>query len=352
MINKKILIITPSLNPKENISGISSFVNTLIDNYKEETYAPFYVGKKDNEKRSIKWLISFIIRPFQLFFFIKNEIKLCHYNLGLEPKSIIRDSLLFFIIKIKRVPIILHLHGGRFMNNESHLFSPLIKYFLKNAKQIIVLGSKEKKWITSKYKISEDKINIIPNSIKIPSELNKKINSENLQIIYLGRIDKKKGLQKIIDAITILDNKIPLKIHICGIGPDLEWMKHSIPQKVSNNFIFHGLVVGENKNKILKNSDIFLLPSDFEGLPISLLESMGLGVIPIVTPVGSIPEVVNNNNGILINNAEDISNAIELLFKDNNLANKLSNNAYLQIKNNFSVSNLKDKIRETYKKVK
>ena len=129
-------------------------------------------------------------------------------------------------------------------------------------------------------------------------------------------------------------------------------MKHSIPQKVSNNFIFHGLVVGENKNKILKNSDIFLLPSDFEGLPISLLESMGLGVIPIVTPVGSIPEVVNNNNGILINNAEDISNAIELLFKDNNLANKLSNNAYLQIKNNFSVSNLKDKIRETYKKVK
>lgn len=238
------------------------------------------------------------------------------------------------------------------MNNESHLFSPLIKYFLKNAKQIIVLGSKEKKWITSKYKISEDKINIIPNSIKIPSELNKKINSENLQIIYLGRIDKKKGLQKIIDAITILDNKIPLKIHICGIGPDLEWMKHSIPQKVSNNFIFHGLVVGENKNKILKNSDIFLLPSDFEGLPISLLESMGLGVIPIVTPVGSIPEVVNNNNGILINNAEDISNAIELLFKDNNLANKLSNNAYLQIKNNFSVSNLKDKIRETYKKVK
>ena len=79
---------------------------------------------------------------------------------------------------------------------------------------------------------------------------------------------------------------------------------------------------------------------------------MGLGVIPIVTPVGSIPEVVNNNNGILINNAEDISNAIELLFKDNNLANKLSNNAYLQIKNNFSVSNLKDKIRETYKKVK
>jgi glycosyltransferase involved in cell wall biosynthesis len=81
---------------------------------------------------------------------------------------------------------------------------------------------------------------------------------------------------------------------------------------------------------MLKKCDIFLLPSFYEGLPMSLLETMSFGQVPIVTPVGSIPMVIIDNvNGIFIRlkNTEDIVNAVTELKKNKNFTTTLSQKA-------------------------
>ena len=81
------------------------------------------------------------------------------------------------------------------------------------------------------------------------------------------------------------------------------------------------------------------MPTYFEGLPMSLLECMSYGIVPVITPVGSIPEVVvDGNNGMFIKvkDTDSIVEAIRKINSDRNLLNRLSVNARNTIFSKFS----------------
>lgn len=81
------------------------------------------------------------------------------------------------------------------------------------------------------------------------------------------------------------------------------------------------------------------MPTYFEGLPMSLLECMSYGIVPVITPVGSIPEVVvDGNNGLFIKvkDTDSIVDAISKINSDRNVLNKLSVNARETIFSKFS----------------
>ena len=94
----------------------------------------------------------------------------------------------------------------------------------------------------------------------------------------------------------------------------------------------HGWLSDEDLLKIRKKAHVFLLPSYNEGLPMALIEAMSLGLVPIVTPVGGIPEVIKHmENGIIVKpgDSDEISNFLDILFSDRNLLRELSINARL-----------------------
>ena len=110
-------------------------------------------------------------------------------------------------------------------------------------------------------------------------------------------------------------------------------------QALGRHFEYAGLVFGEAKCRFLRSLDLFILPSYFEGLPMSLLECMSYGVTPVVTPVGSIPNVVENGvNGIFIRHHDEdsIVEAILRLDKDRVLLHALGKEARQTILNGFS----------------
>lgn len=80
-----------------------------------------------------------------------------------------------------------------------------------------------------------------------------------------------------------------------------------------------GWVSGEEKNKLLNEVDVFILPSYNEGLPISILEAMSYNLPIVSTNVGGIPEILKNEyNGYLINpgDLEALENAISILINN------------------------------------
>jgi glycosyltransferase involved in cell wall biosynthesis len=101
----------------------------------------------------------------------------------------------------------------------------------------------------------------------------------------------------------------------------------------------------------LKKCNVFLLPSFFEGLPIALLESMSFGLVPIVTNVGSIINVVNDGiNGMIVNShsSEDIAFAVEKLSKEKEYLKELSINARQYIFSNFKPEAYISRLNEIY----
>lgn len=122
-------------------------------------------------------------------------------------------------------------------------------------------------------------------------------------------------------------------------------------QWLGDSFEYVGLVSGQTKCDFLRSLDAFVLPTYFEGLPMSLLESMSYGKAPIVTPVGSIPQVVRDGeNGIFVkdHDVDSIVDAIKRLADDRALLIKLGEEARKTIFSQFSPKKYIEKLNDIY----
>jgi glycosyltransferase involved in cell wall biosynthesis len=260
----------------------------------------------------------------------------------LERLAIFRDFFLILLASFFSKPIVLHLRGGLFNLRDD--FPKLFKWFLTFSiiisDKIIVLGEKEFLFYSEKFNIKKSKIVILPNAVETVDLQKKKSLKKRFNILFLGRLDKNKGLSEIIDSLSSLNINFILKI--AGDGDDKNWFLRECDLRLKNKFEFHDVVYGSLKNELLMTSDVFLLPSYFEGLPNALLEAMSYGVVPVVTQVGSIPDVViHNKNGIFISvkDTVSISESLMKLYNDYNFFNDLSLNAQSTIKCDFSIKN-------------
>lgn len=112
-----IIITSPSLDPSQNVSGISSVTQFIIDNNKEEKYIHFELGRKDNEKGGISSRILPIIKNILKWnkLLSKYPQTIIHYNFPLSKASILRDPLFIWIAQIKKHKMVIHVHGGVFL---------------------------------------------------------------------------------------------------------------------------------------------------------------------------------------------------------------------------------------------
>ena len=114
-------------------------------------------------------------------------------------------------------------------------------------------------------------------------------------------ITAQKGIYDLLDVIKEIrhDLKDKFCLHIGGNGETERLQKLIDENDLSDLVRFEGWVSGEKKKELLSLADAYILPSYIEGLPISILEAMSYGLPILSTPVGGIPEVVDETNGIL-----------------------------------------------------
>jgi glycosyltransferase involved in cell wall biosynthesis len=152
-----------------------------------------------------------------------------------------------------------------------------------------------------RFRFSPERTFTIPNAATVPLPEAEAYASHKggLRLIYLGRIeDAAKGvfwLPKILDR---LPSEITLTV--AGDGPDLpELRKRSV--RLANRITFLGRVSAERLQGLWAEHDVLLMPSRFEGSPLTLIEAMAAGCIPVVTRIGGVTDVIvtNGQDGIL-----------------------------------------------------
>lgn len=350
-----ILVTSPSLNPSDNVSGISSIVRLLMQYNRDVKYFPFVLGRRDNDKRGLSWLVIQIKTPFKLISFInQNSISAAHFNVAFEPFSLLRDILPFLILVWKKKPLCLHIHGGRYMASVpfNWIYKLLVRTFLKYTSEIVVLSDHEMAFLKNNYPfVNDEVIHVLPNVVELPEEREIQKNFEGvINLLYLGRIDRKKGLEVIAKSLNILsDRKIIFQFNLCGVGPDKEWFLSLLNDVARDSVIDRGLVYGDTKKDVLELSHIFLLPSFYEGLPVALLESMANAIVPIVTPVGSMPDVViNSENGYLVSDCMSIVDAVSELNNNRQFMETMAHQSREIIKERFSITKFIDQINAIY----
>ena len=136
------------------------------------------------------------------------------------------------------------------------------------------------------------------------SELPMRDFTRPLRILYLGRLCQEQKRVRLFPEIyaRLCASGMPFHWTIAGEGDDRGWLEANLkPASPSQTVSFAGWVHNAEVAAILREHDVFLLTSDYEGLPLSLLEAMGYGLVPVASDLKSgIPEVVDASNGCLV----------------------------------------------------
>lgn len=233
---------------------------------------------------------------------IKNKYDIVHYHA-------IGPSLLCFIPRIFGKKVVCTCHGLDWQRDK---WGVLAKYMLKIGEFIGAKFSHEKIVVSESmveyYKKKYNKrVVYIPNGIekKQKKEANKitkkfKLN-KNEYILFLARLVPEKGAHYLIDAFNQIGTD--KKLVIAGGSSHSNEYVFKLKQmaKKNKNIIFTGFVKGEILDELYSNAYLYVLPSEIEGLPISLLEAMAYGQCCLVSDIKENTNVIENNAEIFKN---------------------------------------------------
>ncbi len=135
-------------------------------------------------------------------------------------------------------------------------------------------------------------------------------------LIFVGRLDRSKGVDTILEAIPDLDRSFIESIHFIGDSPDRKkYEEMSKDSKIP--CIFHGYLPRQKIHPLLAISHFLLLPSESEGFPKVVAEGACYGAIPIVSSVSSIPHYINDSNGFLWKSRESYAEILNKALHEN-----------------------------------
>lgn len=206
-----------------------------------------------------------------------------------------RKSLFMAIALIANCPVIFHLHGGGFMRfYETECGAAgrwTIRFFLDRAACVIVLSGRWRAWITG---ITQNRnVICVPNPVA-PVTKPAAPRRRDL-VLFLGRIERRKGIFDLLDAISALRTSVPAVRLVCAGGGDIESVaRYAERLGIGDAVSLPGWVAPPERQSLMDRAAVYVQPSYTEGLPMGLLEAMAAGLPVIATEVGGIPDVVTH----------------------------------------------------------
>jgi glycosyltransferase involved in cell wall biosynthesis len=221
----------------------------------------------------------------------------------------------------------------------------VIKNSCKWAKRIVVVSNNTKKDLQMLYKVPKEKIEVVhegyDNNVQYPIyniRLDSKLHMPNFKyLLFVGRLEERKNICGIVEAFEILKSKysIPHKLVLVGkFGHGEDDIKKKLANsQYKEDVILAGYVEGEKKWGLIKNSEVFLFPTLYEGFGLPILEAQSMGVPVVSSNVSSMPEVAGQ--GAILVDPEDpeaIAEAVNKIIASDSLRGDIVEKGYQNIK--------------------
>ena len=356
-------------------SGRSGGIETLCNNIdKYGNIDNFWVflfdgGKIADEMNTRNPNKVYILKynKYKLFKFIrkitdickKNKIDIINIHHGGTYCNLLFTALKKYNKDIKFVRTLHSCYEDKYNLSKNFISNKLNLYYLNKALQesdlIVCVSKAVMKTYENKFNIRNKKRVVIYNGIDniFLKDSNREYDSNRKNhLIYVGRIEKVKGIDILIDAFSILyKNHKEIDLTIVGTGSQYETLKEKCKYLKINDKVFF---IGEKTSvkDYLDKSEIFIYPSIWEeAFGISVVEAMARDCIPITFNKGGLLEIITNNkNGFLVNEVsiDKLANTIEeVINMDENKRRLIVNNTNETAKK-FTVNNTIKELEKEY----
>ncbi|GAB6599046.1 glycosyl transferase [Bacillus cereus] len=349
----KVIMIGSHLRVTGGITRVvKNYIKAGLNKKVNLEYFPSYYGS--NHLINIVFFVFQYIKLFIKLVVLKQTYDIAHIHMSYKG-SFIRKACIINLCSKVGIPIIVHMHGGYFKQfyfESSESRKKKIICTLNKADVLIALGDEWKSYYES---ICDTRVISIENAV-FPKNYGLSDN-EKIYITAMGLLSAKKGTYDLIKVAERLNGKIDpkYKFVLAGDG-EVDQVKKKINHlNLEDLFMVPGWVSDEKIiDEIYSKSILYILPSYFEGMPMSILEAMSYGLPIISTNVGSIAGVVREENGVIVEpgNIDGMEKAILHLLNEPEKIKKMHFNNIKKIESQYNIYNGLDQIITLYQEVK
>ena len=342
----KIAIVCNSYPTKKNETN-QIFIKNLVMELNKQSITPDvyynpiynYWGNASNSKGIISNIIKY---SFFSIGILRLIIRIRSYDL-LNPHGVMASGFVSVLIKrFFNISVALHIHGGdlNLYKSSSKIYKKIYDVTIANSDIIIVNSNDIKKKVLKLTGTAPNKLTVISPGIDyekfypmdhkhiMDHKKTYNIHNDKTVLLFAGNAIKRKGLDILVNALSLLTDKELEKIFliICSEGPEINTAKDNLNDiKVSVIFLKK---TDQSGLRILYNiATIFIFPSREEPLGLVGLEAIACGTPVIGSNVGGIPEYINKNNGLLFdpNHPRELANKISAVLNNKKLILSLNN---------------------------
>lgn len=312
----KVLMIGPDRSVH---GGISAVVNNLYEAGLAEKIQLKYIATMVDGSKGRKLVQAGI--AYVKFLLTIPFYQILHVNMAADV-SCYRKKIFIDMADAFGKKILIHEHGGDF---EGFYYERCgekqrkrIKKSLNKAEVFLVLSESWKDFF--KTIVDENKIHILQNGILIPDR--EKTNYGSHSVLFLGRLCKEKGIGELLEAVPAIQKRIPdFKLILGGVWEEGSGALKKKAEALSDTVLCPGWVLAKERERLMEECSIFVLPTWFEGQPVSLLEAMAAGMCAVASAVGGIPQIMGEaegKTGLLLRpkDAETLADSLIMLLND------------------------------------
>jgi glycosyltransferase involved in cell wall biosynthesis len=258
---------------------------------------------------------------------------------------------------LSRTPMVLTFYGAELLLSKKY---PFVTYFLRHSlKHAAAVQCISSFTAGEVRKLTDRPVRIIPYGCTVaPRPAVKDWAKPTKDVLFVGRLVTRKGLDYLLRAMPLLSVKAPVHLHVVG-GGDKAATWHALAREfhVEDMVTFHGIVSNEELRRHYAHADAFVLPAivdergDTEGLGVVLVEALSFAVPVVASDVGGIPDVIKDAyTGLLVpeKDPEALANAIARVLHDRALAESLARNGLRHARDYFDWQSITRQVLDLY----
>ncbi len=360
MKENKILVLIPS--PKK-AGGQASYWRVL-SKYLRGKIRCFVRGRR-GEGVFFRLSSPFILLYdyFRFFIICLGKVSLIHINSTFSPAAVLRDSAFMLISGITGKRVLLSYHGWNKMFEKhiekgmaGRIYRRLFFYSSSITAMTESAGIKLKEW---GYRGKIIKESTFADDALIgefsENDIHRRFNNEDdcLKMLFLSRIERQKGIFEAVDAYAILKKRHDkILLSVAGEGSMLGRLRRYIKSMHYEGIVIEGNVEGEAKRRLFAQSDIFILPTCMDSMPIAMVEAIAFGLPVITNDVGGIPDFfIQGRMGYMAKggSAGEIAELAEKLINDREKRKEISIFNYHHARRNLYASGAGKRLDKLYR---
>ena len=344
--NKRVLVVGSA---EESRGGVAEVIRMMKKMPVWEQYHCFWLGTQI--QRNYAWKLWYAVKANVMALFIIWRYDIIHFHSVPDKIDLVIKLPIFLLALLGRKRIIMHIHMGNQLKN--HTQNKLFKWCLQRANLIILLAKKWQSLFQDLFADIKTPTTVLYNACEYVPEVPFE-EKENI-VIMAAYFNDNKAPDLLLKAWKQIGHQFPgWKVYMLGNGEVERFEKMAQSMGLSDSVKFTGYVVGKEKEDYFRKASIYCMCSYEEGFPMSVLEAWANNICVVTTPVGGLPDVLDEGKNALVFNFGDwqeLSKKLSFLIENKKNRQEMAEYSRGLVYQRFSVRELNNEILQIYQSI-